>query len=223
MKRAIVLAAALLALIAGGYAVLTVTPRSQPSVQAVARPSPAPTPQASPSPSPDHPSPAPVVTPHPIASAPPAAIPANRPAPLPPPAASPSPTLPPSPIPSPTPLPAPPSPIPSPSPTILSLTLHSTLWTPQASVPNGGFAVQVQTFLSDGTGSGAVAGACGQVVSSAGTVYKGCTTAPPPAWTFRASTVPLFAVQFATLGETMVSITMTYGGVTTTCTPPCGL
>jgi hypothetical protein len=93
---------------------------------------------------------------------------------------------------------------------------------PQANLPNGAFAVQVQVFLSDNTDIGAATGACGQVVSNVGTVYKGCTAAPAPAWTFHTN-VPVFAAQFATPGETMTSITMTYGGVSATCAPPCGL
>jgi len=104
-----------------------------------------------------------------------------------------------------------------------------TLYTSSTALPNGGFAVQVKVVYSDGTSTGAASGACGTVTtnstpSASGTranTYTGCTSAPPPAWTMRAASVPLYGAGFSSPGETITRVTMTVGGVTGTCSMPC--
>jgi len=103
---------------------------------------------------------------------------------------------------------------------VIEVDIGVTLYASSTALPNGGFAVQVQVHFSDGTSIGAASGACGQVDTGTNT-YQGCTAAPPPVWTTRASTVPLYGAGFSTSGETISRVTMSYGGVTGTCTLPC--
>ena len=139
--------------------------------------------------------------------------------------AQPSPSSAPSPAPAPAPVqqapaaPAPPPP--TPPPYVVRIVIVSTLYPPSSTLPNGAFGITVQAFYSDGSdhGNAAVLGACGQVVTNKNT-YSGCTAAPP-AWTYR--NAYMFAGLFATPNETVTSVTMSYKGVSASCTPPCGL